>query len=135
VQRQDGPNYTLQAEITAKRFGKHRDWRPGARIQVTSADGKKSIWIQLAAGAARPQALAVSLFTNDGREEKQFMVTTVKLGEPVRASIRVSNGSLQAEVAGQVANIPLQIGPRAEVSVGCSTGQFMFEKLSMGAAN
>jgi hypothetical protein len=135
VQQQDGPNYALQAEIRAMRFGRHREVRPSARIQIRSADGNKAVWVQLSASAARPPALAISLFTDNGSEEKQYMVTTVRLGEAARVSMRTKAGALQAEVAGQVADIPIQIGPHAEISVTCSTGEFIFEKLSMEAAN
>lgn len=135
VQKQDGPNYAMQTEIRAMRIGRHRDVRPGARIQINSADGKKAVWIQLAASSARPPALAISLSTDNGAEEKQYMVTTAKLGEAVQVSMRTKDGALQIEVAGQVADIPIQIGPGAEISVTCATGEFIFEKLSMGAAS
>jgi len=55
--------------------------------------------------------------------------------ETVRASIRIKDGAVRAEVAGQFADIPNKIGRGAEVGVGCSTGQFMFEKLSWGTTN
>ena len=135
VQQQAGPNYALQADISAWRFGKHRDRRPGAKIQIKSADGMNSVGIQLSAGVSKPPAAAVSLISTNGGEQKQYLVTTVKLGESVRASIRIKDGVVQAEVAGQVADVPVQIGRSAEVAVGCSTGQFMFDKLSLGAAN
>ena len=133
VQSQTGPNYALRADISAKRFGQHRDWHPGARMAITSADGKNSIIMQLAAGSVRPEFLLVSLVTNRDGEQKQYMVTTVNPGEAVHASIDVRDDVVHVEVAGQLAEVPLKLGAGAKVSVGCSTGQFMFENLDLAA--
>jgi hypothetical protein len=134
VQTQSGPAYALKAEITAKRLGKHRDWRPNALIQVKSADGKSAIGVQVTAASYQNRTLSVALITTTGGERKEYSVATVKLHEAVNAAILVRDGKVRAEVAGQFAEAPIEIGPGAEVGAACSTGQFMFEKLEMVAA-
>ena len=133
-QAQAGPNYALGAEFSAKRLGKHRDWLPGARIAIWSADDRNSIIIQLAAGSVRPESLRLSLIATRDGNEKSLGVTTVKLDETVRASISVKDNLARVEVAGQPAEFPLNLGLGATVVVSCSTGQFMFETLDLNVA-
>jgi hypothetical protein len=135
AQTQTGPHYLLRADVTPKRVGQDRQWRPNGLLHIRSADGKAYIAVRMTATISRPQAFSIYLETEKDGEKKQFSVTTVKLGETVHASIEVKDGAARVEVAGQVADFSIPLGKGAEVSAGCSTGQFMFEKLEIAESN
>lgn len=135
IQAQTGPNYVIRADVTAKRIGAHRDRRPNALIYIGSPDGKASIGVRLTASASKPQVLAVTVETTKDGESKSYIVTSVKLGETVHASIEINDGATRVEAAGQVAEIRIPVDRGAEVSASCATGQFMFEKLEMAVTS
>jgi hypothetical protein len=135
VQTQNGPAYGLKAEITAKRLGRHRDWWPNALIEIRSADGKSAIGVQFRASSYQNRTVSVMLITTSGGEKKEYSVATVKLDEAVNAAIAVRDGKVRADVAGEFAEAPISVGSGAEVRVACSTGEFMFERLEMTAAD
>ena len=131
AQTQDGPTYRLRTQISPKRVGKHREWRANALILIRSADEKAYVGVRMAATVSKPQGFSVLLETVQDGEHKQFLVTTVRLGETVNASIDIKDGSARVEVAGQVADLAIPMGKGAVVSASCSTGQFIFEKLEL----
>ena len=133
VQTQVGPAYALKAEVSAKRLGRHREWRPKALLQVKSADGKNAIGVQFNISSYQNGTLSVALITIVGGEQKEYSVATLKLNEPLNTAIAVQDGKVRVDIGGEFAEAPITIGHGAEVRVGCSTGQFMFEKLEMAS--
>lgn len=133
MQTQAGPNYAVKAQITAKRLGKHNQWMPNALLQIFSADERNVVNVRLSAASSQSKTVSVTLTTVKDGEKKSYSVTTVKLNEPVDASIIIRDGKVQVQVAGQTADAPISVGPNAEVRAACSTGEFLFEKLDIAA--
>lgn len=133
MQTQAGPNYAVKAQITAMRLGNHREWLPNAMLQIFSADENNVVIVRLNSSSSQSKTASVTLTIGKDGERKSYAVTTVKLNEPVDASIIIRDGKVKVQVAGQSAEAPIAIGPNAEVRAACSTGEFMFEKLDMAA--
>jgi hypothetical protein len=133
-QVQSGPKYALRVEVAAKRMRMNREWRPGASFRIRSADEHHEIGVQISAASHRSESLTVSLSAINGEDRRSYPVATVKVGETLRASLDVADGHARADIGGQKVDIPLDLGTGAKLVVTCSTGQFMFEKLDMAAA-
>lgn len=133
TQVQPGPSYRIAGRVAAHELRPDKRWPSVAAIRVESADEQVRIMIEVTAESGADGPLALSLRTIDGLENEVRLLGEAPVGDALAFSLVVADGKARIEIGGRRGEAPADVGPSATVGVGCSTGSFRFEQLTLHA--
>ena len=129
-----GPAYSVSGRIAAIELGLHKRWLPSGQVVIESADGLRSARLQLVA-TTRQAPLDVVLLTDRDGEAGTQRLGQVGLNEALAFSMTVAGGRARVEIGTMRGEAEVDVGAAASVGVVCSTGNFHFEDLRLGASD
>ena len=129
-QQVDLRTFTLSTQIQPNEFRKG-EYAPLAQIYLESADEKNRWAVKLIAPGHKAKAALVFLErTENGKEEEPFPIGSVKLGEKLSISLKVTDGKkISFKIGDLDGNPEMNLGETASLAVICSTGDFIFSDL------
>ena len=130
TQVQRGPSYRIGGRVGARELRADARWPSVATILVESADEQDRIMIEVTARSRTDEALALSLRTIHGLDNRVIPLGQAPIGEALPFSLVVADGKARIEIGGFRREVPAEVGPGATVGAGCSTGSFRFEQLT-----
>lgn len=125
---QPGPTYHISGSLTAKQYRFDDQWIPVANVRIVSADKQTfgGIRLQAPSGSGRLELVVQSKVQG---KDYGAVVGSFGKGEAATFSIDVENSKMTIRVAGKTFAGP-DMAAGSGVSVTCSSGQFLFEKLN-----
>ena len=107
-------------------------WRPAATVFVHSSENKNSAAVRLMNMSGK--SLDVAVDVSEGGSKQRTNIGIAKLNSKVPFDIYLpATGDGFADVAGRRVPIKVDVGPKATLSISCSSGHFRFDPTAAGA--
>lgn len=117
----------LRGTITPNEFRKDKRWAPSGWVRIGDDDTNVRIRLLADDGAAKEAYIFVST-VNDGKT-LEGPVGSVKIGQSVSFNLVVMENSVRVTVDGKSTEVALTLPKDVELSMACSTGDFVFENV------
>ncbi len=115
----------LRGTITPNEFRKDKRWAPSGWVRIGDDDTHVRIRLLADDGAAKEADILVST-VSDGKT-REGTIGSVKIGQSVSFSISVLENSVRVAAGGKSTEVALTLPKEVELSLACSTGDFVFE--------
>ncbi len=111
-------------------FRTDADWIPTAVLGLRNPETGNTLSIRLAAPNGEAEGAFVSLAVNNGEGEQRSGVGTLALENTVNFALTYRQaGDSEIVIGEQAFPISSDLGNRFDMSIGCSTGDFVFDRL------
>jgi hypothetical protein len=128
---QAGPSYRIRGQLTARLLRVHPRWQPTASVIVASADHKVVVALQMTAPKRPEGPLDLFLSGPGGDDRPRIELGQAAIGEKLPFELVVAGGKATARIGDRRAEVAAAVGAGAQVSVSCSTGEFLFEDFTL----
>lgn len=123
--------FTLRGTLTPALFRKDKRWLPSANIRLESGDTKNSMALRFVAENSKAKTADILLESKNEGNEKGGNAGEVALNETVGFSLDYDrNGQSSITVNDSSYKLASNLGEKFSLSITCSTGDFIFDKLT-----
>jgi hypothetical protein len=120
--------YSISGVLTARKLRTDERWAPSATVTVKTSDSDRLSLQLIAADGTATQLQLLIRNVIDGKESTQ-PIGVVPVNQAVPFTIFVDGVAANFEAGGRTFNLNVPAGGTRTVSVACSTGEFLFERL------
>ena len=122
-------SFIIKGNIEPIQFRKGK-YAPLAQIYLESSDGQNRFAMKVISQHKAKAALVSLDITRDGKRDEPFPISMVNLSEKLNFQISVTDGSkINFTIDGLDGSPELSLGDQANMSIICSTGEFIFSDL------
>jgi hypothetical protein len=124
----------ISGMLTARAMAASKTYAPMTRVTLESADGADGVSVRLVGAPTvnKTLLLASLIVRTDGKDEEE-QLGTVSLMQPLPFAMRVNAGTAAITFGEWQRELKIPSAVVAGAKVSCSTGEFLFEKLDLGA--